>query len=122
MGMKNPFHHSATILAALFGVAISLSPGAGLWGVSAETRLLSPEEIPPQPLASYKIDVQLKLDDKQRPNHLEGVERLTWLNHSQDTINELQFHIYIKAFKNEKSTLFDESVVTLRRHEVTHSN
>jgi hypothetical protein len=114
MSMKNPFRYSATILAALFGVAISLSPGAGLWCVSADTRLLLPEEIPPQPLASYKIDVQLKLDDKQRPKHLEGVERLTWLNHSQDTISDLQFHLYLNAFKNEKSAFFRESGGRLR--------
>src|SRR5215831_15995946 len=100
MRMKNPFRHSATILAALFGIVISLSLGAGLWGVSADARLLSPEEIQPQPLASYKIDVQLKLDDKRRPKRLEGLERLTWLNHSHDTISELQFHLYLNAFKN----------------------
>src|SRR5262247_4091252 len=104
--MKNSFHHSATILAALIGIAISLSLGAGLW-----------DEIAPEPVASYKIDVQLKLDDMQRPKHLEGVERLTWLNHSRDTINELQFHLYLNAFKNEKSTFFEESGGQLRGDE-----
>jgi hypothetical protein len=117
MRMKNPFRHSATILVALFGVAISLSLGAGLCGVSAETYPSLPEGIPQQPLASYKIDVQLKLDDKQRPKHLEGVERLTWLNHSQDTISDLQFHLYLNAFKNEKSTFFEESGGQLRGDE-----
>src|SRR6266540_2662999 len=117
MGMKNPFRHSATLLAALFGIAVSLSLGAGLWGVSADTRLLLADEVPPEPVASYKIDVQLKLDDKQRPKHLEGVERLTWLNHSQDTISELQFHLYLNAFKNEKSTFFEESGGQLRGDE-----
>ena len=80
--MKNPSRHPAKILAALFGIAISLSLGARLWGVSADSRILLADEIPPEPIASYKIDVQLKLDDKQRPKHLEGNERLTWLNHS----------------------------------------
>src|SRR5262245_55980657 len=115
--MKNPFRHSATILAALFGIAISLSLSARLWGVSADSRILLADEIPPEPIASYKIDVQLKLDDKQRPKRLEGVERLTWLNHSQDTISELQFHLYLNAFKNEKSTFFEESGGRLRGDE-----
>src|SRR5215470_19762315 len=110
-------NRAATILTALFGVAISLSMGAGLRGVSADTQVLLSDEIPPQPLASYKIDVQLKLDDKQRPNHLEGLERLTWLNHSQDTISDLQFHLYLNAFKNEKSTFFEESGGQLRGDE-----
>src|SRR5215471_12296787 len=117
MRMKNPFRHSATSLAALLCIAISLSLGAGAWGVSADTRLLLPEEIPPQPVASYKIDVQLKLDDKQRPKHLEGLERLTWLNHSQDTISDLQFHLYLNAFKNAKSDFFEESGGQLRGEE-----
>jgi hypothetical protein len=110
-------NRTATILAALFGIAISLSLGAGLWGVRADTRVLLPEEIPPQPIASYKIDVQLKLDDGQHPKHLEGVERLTWLNHSNDTISDLQFHLYLNAFKNEKSTFFKESGGQLRGEE-----
>ncbi|MGH9768339.1 MAG: M1 family metallopeptidase [Blastocatellia bacterium] len=112
--MKNPFRRSATVIAALFGVAISLSLDAGLRGVSAESVILLSEEIPPESIASYKIDVQLKLDDRQRPKHLEGRERLTWLNDSPDTINDLQFHLYLNAFKNEKSTFFRESGGQLR--------
>src|SRR5215510_6811114 len=105
---------SATILATLFGVAISLRLGAGLWSVSAESIIRLADDVPPAPVASYKIDVQLKLDDKQRPNHLAGLERLTWLNDSPDTINDLQFHLYLNAFKNEASTFFEESGGQLR--------
>jgi hypothetical protein len=112
--MKNLSRRSATILAVLFGIAISLSLGANWRGVSAETSLRSPEENLPQPVASYRIDVQLKLDERQRPKHLEGREQLTWLNDSPDTINDLQFHLYLNAFKNEKSTFFKESGGELR--------
>lgn len=115
--MKNPSRRSATILAVLFGIAISLSLGVNWRGVSAETSLWSPEENLPQPIASYKIDVQLKLDERQRPKHLEGREQLTWLNDSLDTINDLQFHLYLNAFKNEKSTFFRESGGQLRGDE-----
>src|SRR5215510_243134 len=112
--MKNPSRRSAGIFAVLFGVAISLSLGANLWCVSADTVVRSPEENIPQPVASYKIDVQLKLDDKQHPKHLEGRERLAWLNDSPDAISDLQFHLYLNAFKNGKSTFFKESGGELR--------
>lgn len=68
----------------------------------------------PQPLVWYKIDVGLKLDDQRRPKLLEGREALTWLNDSHDTISELQFHLYLNAFKNEKSTFYRESGGQLR--------
>ncbi|MCI0665505.1 MAG: M1 family metallopeptidase [Acidobacteria bacterium] len=68
----------------------------------------------PQPIASYKIDIQLKLDEKRKPSIIEGYEQLTWLNDSPDTINDLQFHLYLNAFKNEKSTFFKESGGQLR--------
>ncbi|MGH9936147.1 MAG: M1 family metallopeptidase, partial [Blastocatellia bacterium] len=107
--MKNPFRRSPTIFAALFVLMIGLSLGARLWSVSAENI--------PRPLASYKIDVQLKLDDRRRPKHLEGREQLIWLNDSPDTISDLQFHLYLNAFKNEKSTFFKESGGELRGDE-----
>ncbi len=68
----------------------------------------------PLSLASYKIDVRLQLDEKGRPNQLEGAERLTWLNDSPDTIGDLQFHLYLNAFRDEKSTFFRESGGELR--------
>jgi hypothetical protein len=68
----------------------------------------------PQIIASYKIDVQLKLDERGHPTNLEGREQLTWLNDSPDQISDLQFHLYLNAFKNEKSTFFKESGGQLR--------
>ena len=65
-------------------------------------------------VVDYKIDVQLKLDEKQHPNMLQATEQLVWLNDSSDTINDLQFHLYLNAFKNEKSTFFKESGGQLR--------
>lgn len=65
-------------------------------------------------IASYKIDVQLKLDEHQHPTQLEGREQLYWRNDSPDTIRELQFHLYLNAFKNQRSTFFKESGGQLR--------
>src|SRR5262245_1862567 len=104
--MKNSFRRSAIIFAGFLTLVFGLSGTRKLSIVSAENA--------PQALASYKIDVQLKLDDKQHPKRLEGQERLTWLNNSPDSISDLQFHLYLNAFKNEKSTFFKESGGELR--------
>lgn len=65
-------------------------------------------------IASYKIDAQLKLDEQQHPTQIEGREQLTWRNDSPDTIRELQLHLYLNAFKNQRSTFFKESGGQLR--------
>jgi hypothetical protein len=57
----------------------------------------------------YKIDAKLKLDEQQRPTIVEGHELLTWLNDSPDAVGEMQLHLYLNAFKNQKSTFFVES-------------
>ena len=67
-----------------------------------------------KPVVWYKIDANLKLDDRGRPSLIDGLEELTWLNDSPDRITELQFHLYLNAFKNEKSTFFRESGGELR--------
>jgi len=43
-----------------------------------------------------------------------GKEMLTWRNTSTDPIRELQFHLYLNAFQNEKSTFMRESGGHLR--------
>ncbi len=50
--------------------------------------------------ASYDIDVILDNEKKI----LDGYEILTWKNPSPDTIHELQFHLYLNAFRNSQST------------------
>jgi hypothetical protein len=68
----------------------------------------------PEKIASYKIDARLELDDQQHPTQLSGREQLSWRNASPDTISELQFHLYLNAFKNQQSTFFKESGGQLR--------
>lgn len=67
-----------------------------------------------KPIVGYKIDARLTLDDQKRPSAIDGREELSWLNSSPDTISELQFHLYLNAFKNEKSTFSRESGGQLR--------
>lgn len=56
-------------------------------------------------IANYDIDV--KLDPEKKLLH--GREKLTWRNTSTDRITELQFHLYLNAFRNTKSTFMNES-------------
>lgn len=63
-----------------------------------------------KPIASY--DITAKLD---AVNHtITGHETVTWLNDSPDTVSTLQFHLYMNAFRNSRSTFFRESGGQLR--------
>ena len=57
------------------------------------------------PIVTYHI--QARLDNGKKA--IDGHETLTWLNDSPDTIHELQFHLYLNAFQNEKSSFMRES-------------
>jgi len=55
-------------------------------------------------IANYDISVKLNTKEKT----LDGKEILYWKNTSPDTITELQFHLYLNAFKNTQSTFMTE--------------
>ena len=63
-----------------------------------------PEPYSPR-IANYKISVKLDPDTRK----LHGSQILTWRNDSDDHINDLQFHLYLNAFKNDLSTFMKES-------------
>ncbi|MFN6204277.1 MAG: M1 family metallopeptidase [Acidobacteriota bacterium] len=67
-----------------------------------------------RPLVWYRIEALLKLDQAQRPVEIDGREQLTWLNETTEEVKELQFHLYLNAFRNERSTFFRESGGNLR--------
>lgn len=54
---------------------------------------------------SYTMDVALNPDDRT----IEGSQILTWRNPDSVPVNELQFHLYLNAFKNDQSTFMKES-------------
>ncbi len=72
-----------------------------------------PKPLSPR-LANYQIDVSL--DTKTRK--LTGREILTWRNPSNAPVNELRFHLYLNAFRNEKSTFMRESGGQLRGDQI----
>ena len=61
-------------------------------------------------VANYRISARYNATDKS----LDGREALTWTNSSATPVPELQFHLYMNAFKNEKSTFNRESGGQLR--------
>ncbi len=61
-------------------------------------------------VANYRISAHYNLADKS----VSGRETLTWTNSTANDVPELQFHLYMNAFKNEKSTFVRESGGQLR--------
>lgn len=54
---------------------------------------------------SYTMDVKLDPDART----IKGTQRLTWRNPDSVPVEELQFHMYLNAFKDNKSTFMKES-------------
>ncbi|MFB3813936.1 MAG: M1 family metallopeptidase [Terriglobales bacterium] len=65
----------------------------------------------PDPIVRYKIDARLDADAKT----IKGREVIVWKNHTSDTIPDLQFHLYLNAFKNNYSTFMREGGAESRR-------
>lgn len=55
-------------------------------------------------IASYNIKAELLPAEKKVQGQLE----LTWKNTSSDAVGELWFHLYMNAFRNNRSTFFHE--------------
>ncbi|WP_435354046.1 M1 family metallopeptidase [Emticicia sp. SJ17W-69] len=70
------------------------------------------------PLSNHvaNYDIAVKLDARKKT--LDGKETLTWKNTSTDEIAELQFHLYLNAFKDENSTFMKESGGQLRGNKI----
>lgn len=79
---------------------------SGLISLAASYLVSAQEKTNPSPRnANYNINVELDTEKKV----LNGQMELIWKNISQDTINELQFHLYLNAFKNNRTTFMTES-------------
>lgn len=84
-----------------FICAVMLSTVTGVLGHTPP--VLFPEPLSPR-IANYDIAVTLDPDH----NLLHGQAVLTWKNTSADEISELQFHLYLNAFRNSESTFMLE--------------
>ncbi len=68
-----------------------------------QASITSTEALSPR-IANYEIKAKLNHVDRT----IKGIEKLNWRNTSQDVITELQFHMYLNAFKNNQSTFMTE--------------
>jgi hypothetical protein len=57
------------------------------------------------PIASYRI--QCRFDEPKK--RIEGSELLDWRNTSSRPVSTLQFHLYLNAFANNRSTYMREN-------------
>ncbi len=69
-------------------------------------------------IVDYRINATLIPEEKA----VQGQEILTWLNNSDNPVSELQFHLYLNAFKNNRSTFLKEQGGLSRRFEVDEKN
>jgi hypothetical protein len=69
----------------------------------AQGQIIFQETLSPR-IANYEMDVVLDVEKKQ----VSGTEILTWRNTSGIWIAELPFHLYMNAFKNNRSTFVKE--------------
>jgi hypothetical protein len=74
-----------------------------------DAQIIFKEPLSPR-IANYNISATLDVDKKI----INGNEILHWKNTSPDIITELQFHLYLNAFKNTNSTFMKESGGQLR--------
>src|SRR5512140_354781 len=58
----------------------------------------------PDPIVRYKIDARLDTQKKT----IQGHEVIVWKNHTSESVPDLQFHLYLNAFKNNRSTFMRE--------------
>jgi hypothetical protein len=63
------------------------------------------------PIVRYKMSARLDPATKT----IKGHYTLTWRNHTEESIPDLYFHLYLNAFKNADSTFLREGIVSRRR-------
>ncbi|MFB0565448.1 MAG: M1 family metallopeptidase [Candidatus Aminicenantaceae bacterium] len=58
-------------------------------------------------ISVIRYEIWVELDDQRKM--LYGRENISWLNTTQDEVQDMWFHLFYNAFKNERSTLLQES-------------
>lgn len=70
--------------------------------------LAQPATTSDAPLSERRVayDIDVRLDPETRS--IEGQQRLTWRNPDRVPVDELQFHLYLNAFRDDRSTFMRE--------------
>jgi hypothetical protein len=85
-------------------VALALGTAQRLQGQTYQSQIA-------HPIVQYKMSAKLDPATKTIKGHYD----LTWWNHTDDTIPDLYFHLYLNAFKNLDSTFLREASVGRER-------
>jgi len=64
-------------------------------------------ELAPERTSPVRYEIWVELDDVNKMLH--GKEDIVWVNKTADEIQDMWFHLYNNAFKNELSTMIQES-------------
>ncbi|MGD0782350.1 MAG: M1 family metallopeptidase [Candidatus Aminicenantales bacterium] len=84
---------------------------SSLWAVAAVLFLIPPARASlSRQIVHYDIQARLVPETKT----IQGREILTWLNDADVPVSELRVHLYLNAFKNNRSTFMKESGVRRR--------
>jgi hypothetical protein len=97
------------------GLALGLVCGLGL-ATSVAARV---KQGLPQDNRSSRADYQIFARVEPSERTLEGKETLTWLNRSNDTVDDAWFHLHHNAFSNTHSTHLWEAGGRLRGHSIS---
>jgi len=62
-----------------------------------------------EPLSDRAVSYQISVRLDPGPHTLEGEQSLTWRNTTTRPADELRFHLYLNAFKNDRTTFMKES-------------
>ncbi len=90
------------------GVPVGPAPGNRtlLWAICGVLFALPAEARAP---AENRLDVVLRARLDGDTKRLDGSETLTWTNGTADSVDDLQFHLYLNAFSNNRSTHLHEA-------------
>jgi hypothetical protein len=105
--MENMSHHRRFVMRCSFAI-LALVGAPALTQPVIFQKPLSPR------IANYDIDVRLDAPNRM----LHASEILKWFNQSGDKITELQFHLYLNAFRNSRSTFMKESGGAVRGNKI----
>jgi hypothetical protein len=67
-------------------------------------QIVNPNPLSPR-ITGYKMDVELNPVTKT----VSGIMEAYWVNPSKDVVPDIQLHMYLNAFRSNKSTFFNES-------------
>ncbi len=95
---QNKFLSAGLICAFVFAQGLATQTTAAQQATTSTTPLSDR-------IVSYKIDVTLDPDART----LHGKQQLTWRNPDSSPVDELQFHLYLNAFRDSTSTFMVES-------------